>query len=163
MAEINTETKNEEVKIYEVGYLLVPELAESAVAHEVGNLKALILDSLKGEEISSEMPKMIDLAYSMEKRIGPKKEFYKKAYFGWIKFGLSADKISEVKSALEKNNKFIRFLIIKTVRENTMSVKKVFTRPSDALSRKRLGGEKESALPINEEELDKTIEELVIE
>lgn len=163
MSEITAETKNEGVKIYEVGYLLVPELAESAVAEEVGNLKALITDSLGGMEISSEMPRMIDLAYSMEKRLGQKKEFYSKAHFGWIKFELPSEKISEIKSALEKNNKIIRSLIIKTVRENTMAVKKVFTRSPEVSARKRADGEKEPSLPINEEELDKTIEELVIE
>ncbi len=156
-----TEANNKENKIYEVGYLLVPELAESSVAEEVGNLKSLILDTLGGTEITSEMPKAIELAYGMEKRIGSKKELCTRAYFGWIKFELPRDRIGEVKSALEKNNKIIRFLIIGTVRENTMLVKKILARPSDAAVHK--SKELHGVPAMSEEELDKTIEELVIE
>lgn len=156
-----TEKGDQENKIYEVGYLLVPELAESAVAESVGELKALTLDKLGGIEISSEMPKAIELAYSMDKRIGSKIESYSRAYFGWLKFELPADNIGKVKAALEKNNKIIRFLIIKTVRESTMSVKKVFTRPPIEMTRRK--PEIPTGPAMTEEELDKTIEELVIE
>lgn len=164
MAEINTENKNTESKIYEVGYLLVPELAEAAVAEEVNNIKTIILDTFGGSEISSEMPKAIELAYEMEKQVGAKKEKYGRAHFGWIKFELESGKINEIKSALEKDNRIIRFLIIKTVRENTMAVKKVFTRPvAVATARRKTELEGEPVPSMTEEELDKTIEELVIE
>lgn len=148
------------MKIYEVGYLLVPELATDAVAEEVGKLKAFLFDTLGGMEISSEMPRPIELAYEMEKRIGGKKEWYGRAYFGWIKFEISPDDIGKLKSELGKNNKFIRFIIMKTVRENTMIAKKVLARPAEG-ARKR--AETPEAPAMTEEELDKTIENLVIE
>ncbi len=158
-----TENDDKGSKIYEVGYLLVPELSESAVAEEVGNLKSLILDTVGAAEIGSEMPKMIDLSYQMEKRVGSKKVFYTKAHFGWIKFELHSGKIADVKESLAKNNKIIRFLIIKTVRENTMVAKKVFVRQPEAAARKKPGIAGEQAPAMTEEEMDKTIEELVIE
>lgn len=160
-----TEINEKDVKIYELSYLLAPELTEEAVAHEVGALKSLILDTFGGVEISSEMPREIALAYEMEKQIGAKKSKYTKAFFGWIKFELSQDKIAEVKIALDKNHKIIRFLIIKTVRENTMAVKKVFAREGGAgIGYKKAPGVVGSgAVPISDEELDKTIAELVVE
>ena len=153
-------TENKETKIYEIGYLLTPELLEGAVAEEVNALKTLVLDKLGGIEISSEMPKPIGLAYEMRKKVSGKTERYNKAHFGWIKFELSPESIAGAKSYLEGNAKVIRFLIIKTVRENTLAVKKAPRTGEPA--RKKTGSE--STLPaMSEEELDKTIEELVIE
>ncbi|MFA5841473.1 MAG: 30S ribosomal protein S6 [Candidatus Paceibacterota bacterium] len=160
MTETNAELNNEGTKIYELSYLLVPELAEEAAAHEVGALKSLIMDTFGGVEISGEAPREIDLAYQMERQIGAKKDKYTKALFGWVKFELSQDKIAEVKKVLDKNNKIIRFLIIKTVRENTMAAKKVFAGTG---YKKPVGGAKGDASPMSEEELDKTIAELVVE
>lgn len=152
------ESNEKELKIYELGYHLVPELAESAVAEEVGFLNTLIFDTLGGVEIASEMPKPFELAYPMEKRIGGRIEKYTRAHFGWIKFELSQDKLKDLEKALKDDSKIIRFLVIKTVRENTMLVKKISSRPSEASKKKDLA---EPAM--TEEELDKTIEELVIE
>ncbi|MEK7614289.1 MAG: 30S ribosomal protein S6 [Patescibacteria group bacterium] len=158
------ESNEKDIKIYEVGYLLVPELTEAAVAEAVNEIKTIVLDKLGGGEIGSEMPKMINLAYAMEKRVGAKKDWYEKAHFGWIKFELPTESIAQVKTALEKNNKIIRFLIIKTVRESTIAVKKVFTRPSETTTRKRFQAkQREPAQTMTEEEMDKTIEGLVIE
>lgn len=167
MTETNEESNNIGVKIYELSYLLVPELTEGEVIHEVGAIKSLITDTFGGVEIGAEMPKGIDLAYEMEKQLGAKKSKYTKAFFGWIKFELTQDKIAEVKTALDKNHKIIRFLIIKTVRENTMAVKKVFAREGvgTVATKKMPGAGKDGsvAVAVSDEELDKTIAELVAE
>lgn len=151
------EENEKDLKIYELGFLLVPELAEDEVAGEVGALKNLILDKIGGIEISSEMPKPIELAYQMDKRVGGKIEHYNRAHFGWIKFELPVDNIEKLNKALEENKKIIRFIVIKTVRENTMAVKRVIVRPpADAKK-------KEDGPLMTEEEMDKTIAELVVE
>ena len=56
----------------------------------------------------------------------------------------------------------IRFLIVKTVRENTIAAKRFIHRDSKrkALYTKK-EGENESSMPINKEEIDKEIEALV--
>ena len=156
-----TENKENELKIYEAGYLLVPELAEGAVAEEVNSLKTLILDKFGGAEISSEMPKPIDLAYTMERRVGSKNEKYSKAHFGWIKFEVSPEAIGAIKAVLDNNNKIIRFLIIKTVRNNTLVTKKALRAGENG--KKKSADENEPVAAMSEEELDKTIEGLVIE
>jgi ribosomal protein S6 len=123
-----------------------------------------VVDSFGGVEISGEMPKAIELAYQMERQIGAKKDKYTKAFFGWIKFELPQSKIDEVKKAVDKNDKIIRFLIIKTVREDTMAVKKVAARSGEGPAYKKTSDPVKSERPaMSEAEMDKTIEELVIQ
>lgn len=64
------DNSNEEVEsrldIYEVGYLLVPTIAEENVGGEVTTLKDN-LSSNGASFISEEFPKFIDLAYEMSR------------------------------------------------------------------------------------------------
>ncbi len=155
--------KNEESagRVYEVGYLLSNAIDEAGVPAEYGNLKELVL-SLGGEIISDEMPRNIDLAYTIEKVIANIKHKFNNAYFGWIKFAMDAEKVLDLKKKLDLDTKIVRFLIIKTVRENTLASKR-FVR-SD-VSKKRTHTEKtensEPAPEINKEELDKEIDAMV--
>jgi hypothetical protein len=43
-----------------------------------------------------------------------------KGYFGWIKFQLSSENIDSVKKFLDNNVDVLRYLLIKTVKENTL-------------------------------------------
>ena len=94
----NIETNS---RIYEVGYLLVPTLSEENVPGVYSGLKDLVV-GFGGEIISDEMPKMIPIAYSMLKVVQNVRNKFNTAYFGWIKFEISADKISEIKKKLEE-------------------------------------------------------------
>ena len=67
--------------VYEVGFLLVPEITEEKLPEAFGNLKNAILD--KGAiAISEEFPKLMTLAYTMERTINNKIERFKEGYFG---------------------------------------------------------------------------------
>ena len=79
---------------------------------------------LGGIIISEEMPKMLTLAYPMVKVVANLRNKFKTAYFGWIKFTMDSGKILELKKRLQLDPNFIRFLILKTVRENTINVKR---------------------------------------
>jgi ribosomal protein S6 len=153
-----------EPRIYEVGYLIVPDIAEENVPAAYGNIKELI-SSLGGRIISDDMPNMIPLSYEMEKTVNNKKSKFTSAYFGWVKFEAEPERISEIKKKLEADTNLIRFIIVKTVRENTMAAKR-FThregmrRRQPAITTRR--PEHEQALEINKEEIDKEIEALVV-
>jgi hypothetical protein len=69
--------------------------------------------------------------------------------------------VLELKSKLDMDNNFIRFLIIKTVKENTIAAKR-FVR-DDMGHRKPLTSKKEAGVvtEINKEEIDKEIEAMV--
>ena len=45
-------------------------------------------------------------------------------YFGWIKFELDADKVKELEKGLKLDEEVIRYLVVKTVRENTVFTKR---------------------------------------
>src|SRR4051812_9140619 len=98
------------MEIYEVSYLLLDEGASVKEA----------VSSCGGEVISFEEPISIDLAYSMTKVVGTLRRKVTSAYFGWVKFELPAEKIAEVKKTLDGMESVLRYLIIKTVRENTL-------------------------------------------
>lgn len=150
-------------KVYEIGFHVAPIVGDQGVSHEVGEIKN-ILDSIKAEIISEDFPRLRPLAYPLSKVIGGGKKVFKEAYFGWIKFEADSEKIEEFKSKIEKLENIVRFLIIKTVRENTLHGNKfAVAKEKDSKFTKRTSDvpaeEKEE---INPEELDKSIEDLVV-
>jgi ribosomal protein S6 len=152
------ETGNE--RIYELGYLLVPTISEEDLPVSYGNLKDTV-SSFGGAVISDEMPKMIPLAYQMVKVVSNIRNKFNTAYFGWIKCTMDSDKVLELKKKLDLDPTIIRFLILKTVKENTIAAKRfvradMHRKPKTA---KEDGGE--TAVPINKEEIDKEIEAMV--
>ena len=157
------ETGDRDSRVYEVGYILVPTLAEEAVPAEYGNLKELV-SSLGGNAISDEMPHKIELAYQMLKDIQNKRNKFESGYFGWMKFDMDPDSLSKLKEALTLSDKVIRFLITKTVRENTVAVKRMSDR-REFSKKKPASSKTEDSVPveINKEEVDKQIEALIAE
>jgi ribosomal protein S6 len=161
--EIKNEIEIEEdvnSRVYELGYLLVPTISEEDLPVMFGNLKELV-SALGGIHISDEMPKMIQLAYKMVKVVSNVRNKFNTAYFGWIKFTMDSDKVLELKKKLDLDPNFIRFLILKTVKENTIAAKRfvrgeIYRRPKTLKSEKN-----EVAVPINKEEIDKEIDAMV--
>ena len=155
------EEKDIEGRIYEVGYLLVPTISEEELPVHYGNLKELVA-SLGGDIIADEMPKMISLAYPMHKTLQNVINKFDSAYFGWVKFSMDPEKVLELDKKLKLDLGIIRFLTIKTVKENTIAAKRFVHR--DMLRRKpptmKKEGEEEAA-PINKEEVDKEIDAMV--
>lgn len=148
-------------RIYEVGYLLVPTLPEEEIPKIYGNLKELII-SLGGEIISDEMPRKFNLAYTMTKVVQNVRNKFDTAYFGWVKFSMDSDKVLELKKKLDLDLNIIRFLLIKTVKENTIAAKRFVSRD---MTHKRVlfskGDEPKETTPIDKEEIDKEIDAMV--
>ncbi len=163
MKSMSDDQMKEAGKIYELAYLFVSTIPEENIAAEEGALKEM-LSNVGAVAIGEDFPRLISLAYEMEKTIANKKQKFDSGYFGWIKFELDPENISKLDEELKRKENIIRFLIIKTVRENTMSSKKPIVRESKARpAPKKEDGEiaSEEAAPINKEEVDKKIEELV--
>src|SRR3990167_7990124 len=155
----NEISEGADFKVYELGYLLAPTIAEENIPVSYGNLKDLV-SSFGGELISDEIPKMIPLAYSMSKVVANVRNKFNTAYFGWSKFVMDSDKILELKKKLDLDPNFVRFLILKTVKENTIDRKRFVGRDA---GHKRVPNthktvEGEEAVPINKEEIDKEID-----
>ncbi|OGI95597.1 hypothetical protein A2917_03545 [Candidatus Nomurabacteria bacterium RIFCSPLOWO2_01_FULL_42_17] len=154
--EIVSETNSQ---IYELGYLLAPSIKEEDLPVNYGNIKELVT-SFGAEVIADEMPKMIGLAYAMQKVTSNVRNKFNTAYFGWIKFAMGPDKILELKKRLDLDPNFIRFLILKTVKENTIAAKR-FVRGETYRRPRSKSPANETAVPINKEEIDKEIDALI--
>ncbi|HLP44067.1 MAG TPA: 30S ribosomal protein S6 [Candidatus Nanoarchaeia archaeon] len=119
MKATENKTTGEKMHVYEVGYLIMPTVAEDNLTQEVSWLNDMIT-SHKGEIISEEFPKLRSLVYTMEKVLESKHQKINEAYFGWVKFELPVAAIKPITQALDTRPTILRHLVIKTVRENTL-------------------------------------------
>jgi len=163
MEKENIKEKDDKLTVYEVSYLLLPSLALEQVPGKAGALKEL-LTSLGGAIISDENPVLIDLAYQMTKVVGTTRHKASTGYFGWVKFEITSEGIVAVKKTLDANNEILRYLIIKTVRENTLLNGKMKLQKEDKMRRDEdiIDDSAEVAPVVAPEELDKSIDELVV-
>lgn len=153
------EEKEIRLSVYEVGYLMLPTIAEENLGGEVTLFKDMFIEN-GAVFISDEYPKLIELAYEMTRSINNKKQKFSYGYFGWVKFECTTAAAKIIKDILDKNEKLVRYLMIKTVRENTMSVKRSYNKQDGA--KRRPAQKHEEIDPINEEIIDKEIDALVV-
>ena len=146
-------------QVYEIGFHILPTVAEEKLGDEVSVLRNAI-EPGGGAVILEDFPKMRDLAYKMQKYIDTKKVSFTKAYFGWIKFEGESELAQELKKVADEHANILRYLIIKTIRENTL-----LTKPKERVEREELSAEKsaEEKPKMSAEEIDESIDELVIE
>jgi ribosomal protein S6 len=154
---MTNETVKTEGTVYEVGFHIVPAVSPENLPKEVDAIKA-ILGKSGATIISEEFPKLRNLAYTIVKAIGPARHRYDTAYFGWIKYEAQPETAADIKKALDADEKILRYITVKTVRENTIYGPKVLPQEKDEAAPVEKT-EKEVA-PL-QEEIDKSIEKLV--
>ncbi len=156
--------ENRAPQVYELGYHLVPTLSESTLADAVAKVKG-VLTANDAAVIAEESPRLLTLAYRFEKHIAGKIEKFTTAHFGWVKFEASPDALHVVKKALDTDASVLRYLLVRTVRENTLAPRRFAVpaaREGDAPVRApRREARKSVAAPVSDAELDRTIEALV--
>lgn len=130
MTEINNESTKEGFKVYELGIHILPTLSEADVLVEFSKIKSNI-EKLEGEIISESDPRMFKLAYEIPKTIKAQKRWYETAYFGWVKFELDASKLAVFDKFVKELDNTLRYIIVKTVRENTLVSKEIITTQDD--------------------------------
>jgi len=149
---------NDDSQIYEIGYHILPTIAEENVSAETAKIKSAVVDN-GGSIISEEAAGLKVLAYEISKIVDSKKVKFSRAYFGWIKFEIEKSKIGKIESLLKSTPSVLRFLIIKTVRENTLHIPKVPMYRKDENDSEKI--EPEEKVEISQEEIDKSIDELL--
>jgi ribosomal protein S6 len=159
-----TNTEGDKATVYEMSFLFLPSLAFEQVSQSVSAIKEAV-SGLGGEVISYEDPILIDLAYPMTKVVGAVRHKVGTGYFGWVKFEMLSEKIGEIKKMLDTNDGVIRHLIIKTIRENTLLNGRMILRKDERIKKEKENEEVEAAATESStpEEIDKSIDELVIE
>ena len=121
MTDINEITVDS--RVYEISFIFDNKLDEGA-ALEKGNAIKQSIATLGGSFISEEAPYMRELAYEMVRVVNNVNVRFNEGYFGWIKFELDGDKIKELEKGLKGDDQVVRYLIVKTVRENTVYTKR---------------------------------------
>lgn len=157
-----------EPRVYELGYHFLSTIGDNGVGEALDRLKKTLADH-GCLEIAEGKPYLTDLAYPMEKIIENKKHTFAAAYFGWVKFDVSPEKIEELQAALDANMDILRYLLISTVREDTMAKKRPMrprSESTDTAAPAEKGeaadeAPKEEPQEVNEEELDEKLGELV--
>ncbi len=154
-----TEMKGESgSRVYELGYLLVGTMPEENVAAKVGAIKDLV-EGKGAVSISEEFPRLITLGYEMSRPIGNKKSWFNEGYFGWMKFEADPATTEEMSAILKRDEDVLRFLLIKTVRENTIAGKRAM---GSGMKRPARKVENAEETPIDEAEIEKKLEELAV-
>ena len=144
--------------VYEIGFLLIPTIAEENVPADFQNIKSLV-EKNGGVFLGEDFPKLRPLAYQMTVSAESKKTKFDQAYFGWVKFEIDTVHIPTIKAELDRNNHILRSLLVSTVRENTLSGPKMSFRLNPDEAKKKAP----ESTPISQEELDKTIDNLVVQ
>jgi ribosomal protein S6 len=121
MTEINETTVDS--RVYEISFIFDNKLDESA-ALEKGNALKQSIATLGGSFISEEAPYMRELAYEMIRVQNNINVRFNEGYFGWIKFEMEPSKVKGFEKQLMLDEQMVRFLIVSTVRENTVYTKR---------------------------------------
>jgi ribosomal protein S6 len=149
-----------EPRLYEVGYHILPTVAEEDIPGQTTALRNAI-ESRGGNVVGDGMPSMVALAYPLPKVLANKRKTYTSAFFGWMKFEMTPDQTEGFKKDLEGNENILRFLIVKAVKDKPVV-------PSEKMAFMSDEGEKKPEVETKKDdassaELDKTIDDLVIE
>lgn len=148
-------------RVYEVGYLLLPSIPEEKISEEV----SLIETAMKkhaGALIAQGEPTLQPLAYQMMKEVGTRNERFDTAYFGWVKFEMEPEGVLAFKGDLDGNSSVLRFILIKTSRDAHLP--RVIEEKEEGVVEKKASDALPKTTPsISEAEIDKSIEELVLE
>ena len=83
--EEHKDLESQEPKLYELGYHIIPTVAEDVLGDEVDKLREIV-ESNQGAIVSSEAPQVRDLAYPITKVIANKHTKFDSSYFGWMTF-----------------------------------------------------------------------------
>ncbi len=153
-------------RIYEVGYVIVPSVAEGDVEKAVGAIRAPI-EQAGGSFIAEGAPSLIRLAYDMTAREGDKNVVYDRGYFGWLKFEGTTETAHALESTLAADATILRHIIFRTVREDTRAKIKAPTLrevKSTATARPAPRREEDTtAAPVSEADLEKALTEITTE
>lgn len=121
---MSEENKTTDIKLYELSFNLVPTLsAEKASAHFESIKK--ILSKHKAEITKEANPELINLAYTMIKKINEKNVRFDQAYFGFVVFNATTTAVEEIKLEIDADKNVIRYLLIKTVDDFEHSTNKL--------------------------------------
>ncbi len=149
----------DQVKIYELGFHIIPTIPEENLGEHFGKIKKTI-ENNKGSVFAEQAPQLRRLAYTIvqKKETGHLK--FDDAYFGWVKFEGDPEKIKTIEEEVSKEPAVLRVILVKTLKETTLYGGSIFKREEDRKVRQKKEDDQKGK-EVSETELDKSIETLV--
>ena len=156
------DSKEAGLRVYEVGYHIIPTVKEEELEGIVASIRAII-EKAGGSFIAEGAPVSMKLSYAMTAREGDKNVQYDRGFFGWIKFEAPVEITETLDESLKADRNILRHIIFRTVREETRARMKIPTlrdvRRTDAIKAPARHIE-DTTVPVSEVDLDKAIETL---
>ncbi len=128
-------------RVYEVSFIFDNKLDEQTALEKANAIKQSIA-TLGGSFISEEVPYMRELAYEMIRVVNNINVRFNEGYFGWIKFEMEPSQVKELEKGLKLDEQVVRYLVVKTVRENT-----VFTKRAPVIKAESLVNNEDDVVP----------------
>jgi ribosomal protein S6 len=145
-------------RVYEVGYHILPTVAEENVEKVVAEIRSAI-EQAQGSFIAEGAPVLTKLSYTMDSREGDKWAHHDRGYFGWLKFEAPIAAALSLDEMLKANKSILRHIVFRTVREETRAHLKApalrEVKRTDTI--KSTPRREEESAPVSEEELDKAL------
>lgn len=104
-----------EVRVYELGFHLDPELPSEEVKKAYQAVQELI--SSKGALIAEGEPQMVQLAYTISRQETSGRRDFNSAYFCWIAYETTSAKHAEVLTSVNANKHMVRFIDLVTTKD----------------------------------------------
>ena len=118
---VDVSEEEAEGEVYEVGYHLLPSVNENALEAEAAQIKSAVT-KLGGEVLGERTPALINFAYALGKRVDGKLQKFSNGYFGWVAFSLTPGALKEIKEVLDAHENVLRYLIVKTSRDQVAAI-----------------------------------------
>ena len=138
--EEKADLSQKERKVYEIGYILDPDLSGKNLLDTFELLKKIIKEKLKGNILETQKPKRINLAYPIQKK--------EKGYFGYFVFETTPQEIIELKDHLKYQKPILRYILIKRDRKELEKKETFYV-------------EKRRKEKLDEGKLEKRLEEII--
>jgi ribosomal protein S6 len=108
----NDQISDQDTKLYEIGYLLVPAVSAEELEQTVAQNLILPIEATGGSASVGWPPAMRKLAYPIKITEGGKGTVYREAYFGTIRFRLEPKSVPTINTGLTDNKIIIRHIIL---------------------------------------------------
>jgi ribosomal protein S6 len=104
-----------EVRVYELGFHLDPELPTEGIKKAYEAVRDII--SANGTLVAEGEPQMIQLAYMISRQETAGRRDFNSAYFSWIAYEATPEAHAEVVTAAGANKSIVRFIDLVTTKE----------------------------------------------
>jgi ribosomal protein S6 len=104
-----------EVRVYELGFHLDPELPTEGIKKAYEAVRDII--SANGTLVAEGEPQMIQLAYTISRQETAGRRDFNSGYFSWIAYEATPEAHAEVVTAAGVNKSIVRFIDVVTTKE----------------------------------------------